>query len=299
MVFGQSPYSTSDDGTRAAVANICGRCHGLDYYVTPRSRKSWQLTVYRMRDYDYGDTATFTDSEAERAIDYLATHFHEDSALDPAEHFGANWEMDSTQTVATVASSTTDAAPPSTEITPVPAVAEEVAHTPAAESTPELAGVAPATEPDPTLATAVVPRPRPVIAARVREKLENPPWRPGIGLMLCAKCTAYSAVLCLLGLVLTGHNRRRLRKRFRPVHATLALGLFLSLACHGLVYLARYGTPPVLWYWFGAASFLVLVMGQLQGILRKRFGKVFLRIHVYAGYTGLSLAILHWVWAWL
>jgi len=67
--------------------------------------------------------------------------------------------------------------------------------------------------------------------------------------------------------------------------------------CHGL---AHYGTPPVLWYLFGAWSFLVLVLAQLQGILRKQFGRLFLRIHiyaVYAGCAGLLLAVLHWVWA--
>ena len=114
-----------------------------------------------------------------------------------------------------------------------------------------------------------------------------------------AELGGYLAVFCTLTLLASGHNRRRLGRRFRPLHIFAALGLFLGLAAHALIYLAQYGNPPVLWYGFGVASFLVLVLAQLQGLIRKRFGRVFLRVHVTAGYCGLTLAVLHWVWAWL
>lgn len=281
--------------------NICGRCHGLDYYVTPRSRKSWELTVYRMRDYGYDQAGTFTDNEAETAVNYLAAHFGENSSLDATEHFGPDWQV--SDNAAAVAAAPARSVPPRSG--PPEATADQggptTGETPIALSppAPDTPGQGTGPRPAPPLdALTVGPHPG-TVSARVRELLSNPPRRPGPRLLLGARCAGYSAVLSLLGLLLTGHGRRRLRGRFRPVHALFALGLFLSLACHGLVYLARYGTPPVLWYWFGAGSFLVLVLAQVQGILRKRFGRLFLRVHVRAGYAGLSLAVLHWVWAWL
>ncbi len=260
-------------GDRDLVLDVCTRCHGLDYYVTPRSRKSWELTVYNMQSY-YGDEEeSFSEQEAEIVIDYLTEFFDEDSELDPMEHFSET--------------------PPDTYAAAVaePAVAE------AAPAVPETVQE-PAREPTPVAAAAAPPVAKP-LPDRVRRRLESPPWRPGRTLLLCAEHSGYVAVLALLTLLVTGHSRRKLRRRFRPVHIAAALVLFLSLASHGLVYLARYGNPPVLWYWFGVLSFLVLVLAQVQGIVRKRFGRTFLRIHMAAGYAGLTLAVLHWVWAWL
>ncbi|NTV52877.1 MAG: hypothetical protein HGA76_07700, partial [Candidatus Firestonebacteria bacterium] len=45
------------------------------------------------------------------------------------------------------------------------------------------------------------------------------------------------AMACALTLLVSGHNRRRLMRRFRPLHIFAALGLFLGLATHAIIYL--------------------------------------------------------------
>lgn len=256
---------------RRTVVNVCSQCHGLEYYITPRSRKAWELTVLRMRDYVADPESAFSDAEAEEIIDYLSRHFGEDSQIDPAEHFAYSPPLP-----------TPPPTPgPSAAPSPDPAVAD--AEPPSeAGSAPEL--------PEPA---------RVEVTSAVRERLADPPWRPGRGLLRVAEMGGYGAVLCLLGLIGTGSFRRRLGRRFRRLHGALAAALFMCLAAHGTIYLLRYGAPPVLWYWFGALSFLLVAIAELQGIVRKRFGHWFLRVHVVSAAGGLALAVLHWVWACL
>ena len=78
-----------------------------------------------------------------------------------------------------------------------------------------------------------------------------------------------------------------------------ALGLFVTLSIHGIIYIAEYGTPGVTWYWFGLAGFLALIVTEVQGIVRKRFHRGLLISHIIGACTGLTLSILHWIWAWL
>ena len=263
-----------DEAERQIVLSACTGCHSLDYYVTPRSRKAWELTVANMKTYTQNAAISFTDEQADRVVAYLATYFHEDSSLDPAKHFS--------QTVVTE-----PALIPAVQPTPEPRVAP-------VQEQPKSNGVTtpPSVEflPDPV--THSVP-------ASIKERLAHPGWKPSRLMKRVAEWSGYLAVACTLLMFLSGHNRRRLARRFRPIHIFSALGLFLGLATHAIIYLIQYGNPPVLWYWFGIASFILLVLAQLQGIIRKRFGRIFLNIHVTAGYCGLTLAILHWIWAWL
>lgn len=257
---------TGADEARLHVMSVCASCHCLDFHVTPRSAKAWELTVANMRVYAQNSALPFSEADAARATEYLASNFGEHSTLDPIKHFGG-------------------AQPPA------PALPVEAAPPPP----PAPAAAAPAPAPD-----RVAPLAREGLPPAVRARLEaHAAERPRQPLLKrVAEAGGYASVACALALLASGHGRRRLGRRFRPLHSALALGLFLSLAAHATLYLGQFGTPPVLWYWFGLASFLVLVLAQLQGLVRKRFGRVFLLIHVAAGYFGLTLATLHWIWAW-
>jgi hypothetical protein len=277
MVFiGSVAFSqvADDEAERQIVLSACTGCHSLDYYVTPRSRKAWELTVANMKTYTQNAAITFTDEQADRVVAYLATYFHEDSSLDPAKHFS--------QTVVTEPAPVHTAPP---VVKPAVAVLQEA---------PVSNGVAT----PPSVEFLAEPAPR-ALPASIQERLAHPGWKPSRLMKRMAEFSGYLAVACTLLMFISGHNRRRLARRFRPIHIFSALGLFLSLATHAIIYLIQYGNPPVLWYWFGIASFILLVLAQLQGIIRKRFGRIFLNIHVTAGYCGLTLAILHWIWAWL
>ena len=277
MVFiGSVAFSqvADDEAERQIVLSACTGCHSLDYYVTPRSRKAWELTVANMKTYTQNAAITFTDEQADRVVAYLATYFHEDSSLDPAKHFSP---------AVVTEPAPVHTAPP--VVKPAVAVLQEP---------PVSNGV---TTPPPVEFLAD-PAPH-ALPAAIQARLAHPGWKPSHGVKHLAEYSGYLAVACTLLMFISGHNRRRLARRFRPIHIFSALGLFLSLATHAIIYLIQYGNPPVLWYWFGIASFILLVLAQLQGIIRKRFGRIFLNIHVTAGYCGLTLAILHWIWAWL
>lgn len=124
-------------------------------------------------------------------------------------------------------------------------------------------------------------------------------WRPSRNALRGARVSGFIAVACLVGLFGSGLKRKTLRMRFRPIHTSMALGLFVSLAGHGVIYIAKYGTPSVLWYWFGLIGLLALIVTQVQGIVRKRFRRGLLVSHISGACLAFALSILHWVWAWL
>lgn len=250
---------------RQNVLTACTGCHCLEYYVVPRSRNAWELTVSNMRNYTQYGSITFSEEQGERVVEYLATYFNEDSSLDAATHFLQS-PVDESSKGGTVQ-------PPTNVLSLASTVPQSV----------KLAKVA---------------KPK-VLPPALQALLNHPKWKPSRTVKHVAEAGGYLAVICTLMMFLSGHNRRHLVRWFRPIHILAALGLFLGLATHAIIYLMQYGTPPVLWYWFGIGSFFVLVLAQFQGIVRKRFGPVFLRIHVTAGYCGLTLAILHWIWAWM
>ena len=355
------PAAADPAAEREQVLRVCAGCHCLEYYITPRSRKAWELTVANMRLYAQNGARPFSEADAERVVVYMATYFDEYSNLNAAQHFAKAPEpapaaaapvapapvvtaaVAPEPVVATVVAAPVAPAPApvvtaavAAAVAPEPVVATVVAA-PVAPAPVVAAAVAAVVAPAPVVAAAVAavvapvpvvatvvaapvaPAPEPVVAAAapqpalsepsarinptvsaaLRERLEHPRWKPSPLLMRAAEAGGYLAVACTLLLLTSGHSRRRLGRRFRPLHSVAALGLFLGLVTHAVIYLARYGSPPVLWYGFGVASFLVLVLAQAQGLVRKRFGRVFLRIHVAAGYCGLTLVLLHWIWAWL
>jgi hypothetical protein len=259
----------SKEEQRQEVIRLCTSCHGCESYFSGRSEKSWELTVSRMNDYAKNSNEAYTPEQSARLISYLATYFGEDSTLVANTHFDPSTfpHKGSGESLAVVTSSV-----------PVQ-VAARVSPLP-------VQGVAPLH----------VQRD---VSPEIRERLAHPRWKPTRVLKRIAEAGGYLAIFCSCAMFITGHFRMRLKRRFRPIHVSFALGLFLTLAAHAIIYLFQYGTPSVLWYWFGFISFAVLVLAEVQGLIRKRFGPVFLKIHVSAGYVGFVLAILHWVWAWM
>lgn len=64
MVFAQEPEETP----RELYEAVCSQCHELQGYVWERSFKSWQATVYQMREYN---PRGFTPEEADIIVDFL------------------------------------------------------------------------------------------------------------------------------------------------------------------------------------------------------------------------------------
>jgi hypothetical protein len=172
---------------------------------------------------------------------------------------------------------------------------------PKKETVPPVVIAAVTTTPDVPKVEPAQPIVQPVqnIASKIVLPIVQRYWRPSRNALRGARVSGFLAVGCLLGLFVSGLKRKTLKMRFRTIHASLALGLFLSLATHGVIYIAKYGTPSVLWYWFGLIGLLALIITQVQGIVRKRFRRGLLVSHITGAGLAFVLSILHWVWAWL
>jgi len=261
----------------------CTACHEMTFYLWPRSYKSWELTVANMRRYVNDDTVLGPD-ECQRIAGFLAAYAGEGVINVPAGvvYTPVRW------------------AP---QELPVQSAALPVAEVEATRPEP--------VEPQPAvqeaaergeLLNAAAPEGRVRSTTVVRRADINPLkrlWNPGRSALKAARLSGFLAVASLAGLLISGFGRRKLKLNFRRLHVKLALVLFVSLATHGIIYLFEYGSPGVLWYWFGFAAFTLLIVTELQGIVRKRFRKGLLISHIIGGCAGALLSLLHWVWAWL
>jgi hypothetical protein len=269
---------------RALFERVCTSCHDCGWFLWPRSFKGWELTVDRMQTRaheasGYSDDGaeggkSFTDDEAERIVNFL-TDFVGDGVLLAAT---GEAETEPDGTVAEYAGTDVELPPPDLVEPATPDTTEPVVAT--AQSSP---------------VSASKPHVRMPTSDRAMKRL----WNPSMRALVWARVSGFAAVACLLGLLFSGFKRRTLKQHFRNVHVALALGLFVTLAIHCTVYIFEYGTPHVLWYWFGLIGFGALVTTELQGIVRKRFHKGLLMSHIVVAYVGLVLSILHWIWAWL
>ncbi len=262
----------------------CYACHEMKFYLWPRTQKSWELTVENMRRYVNDDTVLGPD-ECRRIADFLAAYAGEGVInVPPGVEYVAAAEVPVVLPV--------QSAP-----LPVAEVAATVLEPVAAEPLP-AAEVAESVE----VASAAVAAVQMKRAGVARSADLNPLkglWNPGRSALKAARLSGFLAVASLAGLLISGFGRRKLKLNFRRLHVKLALVLFVSLSLHGIIYLFEYGTPGVLWYWFGFAAFTVLIVTELQGIVRKRFRKGLLISHIIGACAGLALSLLHWIWAWL
>lgn len=250
---------------RDAFERICFQCHSMDNFMYGRSRKAWELTVDRMRNYTYGEQK-FEDSEAELITSYLGDRYGED-------YYRGN-EVSSKE--------------------PEPMPFQAPVPGPVSVKAPEQEQVPVKSQ---EFAEVVVPKILPTTAQLTAEK--GIWWRPSQGWLVFAKVSAYAACFALAGLFLTGLNRKRFALNFRRVHVVFALTLFMSLFAHCTIFILRYGGPSVLWYWFGVLSTFAVVVTEVQGLLVKKFGRVLLVFHKTGAWLGLIMMVLHWIWAWL
>jgi hypothetical protein len=285
---------------RALFERVCTSCHDCGWFLWPRSFKGWELTVERMRtrayeaesysDDETQDEKSFTEDEASRIVTFLTDFVGSGVLLDAIDEPDTAPNSPVAEQVGTV----TEAAVPDIEVPPTPDIVEPVVATVVAPATPDAA--------EPVVAAALS---APVGASKPHVGMPSPPrlmkrlWNPSIRALLWARASGFAAVVCLLGLLFSGFKRKTLKHHFRNVHVKLALGLFVFLSLHGIVYIFEYGTPHVLWYWFGLIGFGAVVITELQGIVRKRFHKGLLVSHIIGACVGLVLSLLHWVWAWM
>lgn len=234
-----SPASEGED----LYYDTCLQCHG-DYATDDwqRSRKSWELTVYRMQSY-----ADFSDETAEKIIDYLAG----DEQPEPEEDSLADTLAEDQQPVVEEPES------------PAEALAREERFRKQQE----------------------------IAAAQL--------WNPSPPVLIFARYMGYFAVACLVGLGITGLARRKLARRFRLVHTAAAAGLLVAIGAHAVIDLFEYGAPPVLWLWFGIAATALPVVGLATGYMRRVLGSAFKPVHYGFAVTGLTLAVLHWIWIYI
>ena len=124
-------------------------------------------------------------------------------------------------------------------------------------------------------------------------------WNPSPVFLRLARYFGYGGIACLLLLAVTGLTRRRLALRFKPVHNTLALAFIVLMVLHTGIYLCKYGTPPVLWLWFGIVASVTPIVSEWSGLVRRRLQLRFKPVHYGTGFACLVFSVLHWIWAWL
>ena len=114
-----------------------------------------------------------------------------------------------------------------------------------------------------------------------------------------AKFMGYVAMVVMALMVATGLSRKTLKRNFSSIHTVLAIALFGALSIHVSVYLCEYGAPGVLWLWFGIAASVLIGLVEFGGLMRRKLGANFIRIHSICGVVGLVLVLLHWFWIYI
>ncbi len=114
-----------------------------------------------------------------------------------------------------------------------------------------------------------------------------------------AKVSGYfgaAALLCSLG---SGLIRRKLKKRFRVVHRIAAAVLLATVLFHSAYYLSTFGMPPLLWFQVGVGATVLLLTTELGALFRRRFRRIFLKVHIAGAVIGLTATVIHWLWIYI
>jgi len=101
-------------------------------------------------------------------------------------------------------------------------------------------------------------------------------------------------VVCMIA---SGLSRRKLRRRFRPLHATIAVLMGLALLGHAAILYLHVGPPRSVWHLCGSAALLVILGTASGGLLRRKLGRNFLKLHMTGAFAALVLIVLHRVLA--
>lgn len=265
-------YEEFSDVDMTRVMRHCTSCHDINF-LTPRSRKSWELTVYRMREMmpEHG-MKKFSEYDAEKIIDYLSHHFYEDSEESIFEFFK---NFDYNKLLEDEIVETVEEVAEVEEIVETVVSAEPVqSETAAADSKVKAL--------EQTFK----------VTEQVRQQFS-------IKVIKTARVCGYGSVVLLFVLMGSGLMRRKLKKSFKIIHKLSALLLMIMLSIHTLIYILKHGNPPVLWYWFGMIGLIFVVIALGVTYIKKSVRKNFIKVHMTAGVIGLILGLLHWLVAYL
>ena len=253
----------------------CSRCHTLSPYLSPRDHKGWDLTVERMNALQ--PDRPWSKIDCDRMSSWLAKNLGED----------LSWNDEAVQKIWGPEIAT------GFQVTIDEAAAQALLqrrHPSLFQNASASAGSIQTVSKEAALAA---------LPQEMRDRLGHIHWMPPAWLLFLAKLSGYVALVCMLSLLLTGHFRRMLKRRFHVIHLSLAVTFAVTLLPHLLVFFLQYGLPPSLWLWSGVVATLLAATGMLLGFIRRKLGKVFLRNHIILGYLGTVAVLLHWLWAWI
>lgn len=286
-------YNEFTDADMTRVMRHCTNCHDISF-LTPRSRKSWELTVYRMREMmpEHG-MKKFSKYDADKIIAYLSHHFYEDSEVSVFDFF-KNFDYNKLLEDEVVESAEDTAE-----------VKEVVEAVVAAVPLKNAEGIVPPAESGSASVVrtersqaAVVSQDVKALEARFRmtDKVRQ---QFSLKMIKTARACGYGSVVLLVVLMGSGLMRRKLKGAFKVVHKLSGLLLLVLLSIHTVIYILKHGHPPVLWYWLGMISLGFVVFTMVVTYTKKRLGKNFIRLHAAAGFAALVLGLLHWLVAYL
>lgn len=120
---------------------------------------------------------------------------------------------------------------------------------------------------------------------------------PGTGggpaLATAGKVLGVITAVLIAGMITAGLLRRKLGKRFRPLHAAGAAVLLAAAAAHAVILYLHAGPPAQPWHLCGTAAILVALGTAGGGLLRRRLKKMFLPLHVTGALAAAALVLLH------
>lgn len=253
----------------------CSRCHTLSPYLAPRDHKGWDLTIERMNAMQ--SDRPWSKAECDRMTLWLSKHLGEDMVWndEAVQNF---WSPDIAKGFQVV-------------------IDEQAAmallqrrHPGMYQARSASAGSIQTVSKEVALAA---------LSQEMRDRLGAIHWMPPAWLLFLAKLSGYVALTCMFALLVTGHLRRQLKRRFKALHLSLAITFAITLTPHLSVFLIQYGLPPSLWLWSGVIATVLAAIGMMLGIIRRQLGKFFLRYHLLFGYFGTIAVLLHWLWAWM
>jgi len=130
----------------------------------------------------------------------------------------------------------------------------------------------------------------------------QPIWEPSLLTLNISRILGYSALVALIIMMLTGHLKSKVKPYFAKIHRAAAYIMIFSVATHSTIYLFKFGTPDVLWFWFGIIASGTLIISEMSGEIRKHvpfIKKYFSQIHFACGWLCFVATTLHCIWIWL
>ena len=310
VVMGGGVASGKEMKARQVMTKHCLGCHELAGYIpADRTGKAWELTVSQMQGLAHGGDYEFSEEEAVCVVKFLGS-FPEGQELflsDEIQPDGGEAED---------SPAGTDGGGPESRVLEVEladGVDEIGGAMVAGNSAPiidwsEFPQTAVSSQSVAT-ATAQVsiakgtgsqagkPKKRSFVVrafSGVRKILRKPSPLPLPSYFALARAMGDAAfgLLCLL--VGVGLMQRFFGSGFRRIYILLNALLVLTAVGHALFYIARYGTPDIIWFWLGLLG-LALILGEAIGAAVRKSQQHFVVSKVVAA-VALGVVVVHWAW---